>query len=62
MVILRGDEIMEVDVDGRPMRTHLFRPAVDDIFPGVVLFSEIYQVRGPICRLAARLRAETMLV
>ena len=53
-MITRGDEVVDVDVPGStPMRMHLFRPAVDGRFPGVLLFSEIYQVTAPIRRLAA---------
>ncbi len=40
------------------MRTHIFRPKVagpevQPRFPGVVLFSEIFQLTGPISRMAA---------
>ena len=35
------------------MRLHLYRPAVPGRFPGVLFFSEIYQVTDPIRRLAA---------
>jgi carboxymethylenebutenolidase len=35
------------------MRTHLFAPAVNGSFPGIVLYSEIYQMTGPIARTAA---------
>ncbi|WP_294392216.1 dienelactone hydrolase family protein [uncultured Sphingomonas sp.] len=53
-MILRSDETRDVDVPGSgPMRMHLFRPAVEGRFPGVLLFSEIYQVTAPIRRLAA---------
>ena len=38
---------------GGVMRTHLFRPAAEGRFPGVLLYSEIYQVTDPIRRLAA---------
>jgi carboxymethylenebutenolidase len=34
------------------MRIHLFRPAIEGRFPGVLFFSEIYQVTAPIRRLA----------
>ena len=55
-MILRSDEYQDVPTaDGGVMRVHLFRPAVDGRFPGVVLFSEIYQVTDPIRRLAAYL-------
>ena len=53
-MIVRTDETADVVVPGAtPIRVHLFRPAIDGRFPGVVLFSEIYQVTGPIRRLAA---------
>jgi carboxymethylenebutenolidase len=53
-MILRSDETQDVDVPGSAsMRMHLFRPAVEGRFPGVLLFSEIYQVTAPIRRLAA---------
>lgn len=53
-MILRSDEFEDVpSADGGVMRTHLFRPALPGRFPGLVLFSEIYQVTAPIRRLAA---------
>lgn len=53
-MILRSDEYSDLpSADGGVMRTHLFRPTVDGTFPGVLLFSEIYQVTDPIRRLAA---------
>ncbi len=36
-----------------PMRTHLFRPAAPGRYPGLLLFSEIFQVTAPIRRTAA---------
>lgn len=55
-MILRSDETVDVDVPGGgTMRMHLFRPAIEGRFPGVLLFSEIYQVTAPIRRLAAML-------
>jgi carboxymethylenebutenolidase len=48
-MIIRSDEIADVG----NMRLHLFRPAPAGRFPGVVLFSEIYQVTAPIRRLAS---------
>ena len=59
-MILRSDETADVAVDGAagPMRLHLFRPAADGRFPGVMVFSEIYQVTDPIRRLAAMLAGQ----
>ena len=55
-MIIRGDEAVELAVSGAsPMRTHLIRPAIAGRFPGVLLFSEIYQVTPPIRRLASLL-------
>lgn len=55
-MILRSDETQDITVaGGGTMRLHLFRPAIDGRFPGVLLFSEIYQVTAPIRRLAAML-------
>ena len=54
-MIIRSDEVEDVPVppDGGIMRIHLFRPAIEGRFPGVLFFSEIYQVTDPIRRLAA---------
>ncbi|HEX8447415.1 MAG TPA: dienelactone hydrolase family protein [Sphingomonas sp.] len=53
-MILRSDEYHDLpSADGGVMRTHLFRPVADGRYPGVLLFSEIYQVTDPIRRLAA---------
>lgn len=53
-MILRGDEYDDLPTAaGGTMRVHWFRPAGDGRFPGLVLYSEIYQVTDPIRRLAA---------
>ncbi len=44
------------------MRTHLFRPAETRKFPGVILYSEIYQMTGPIARTAAMIAGQGYLV
>ena len=62
-MILRSDETLDVDVPGSgPMRMHLFRPAIAGRFPGVLLFSEIYQVTAPIRRLAAMIAGNGYVV
>ena len=52
-MIIRSDETADIGTPSGTMRLHLFRPAIAGHFPGVVLFSEIYQVTDPIRRLAA---------
>ena len=62
-MIIRNDETQDVSLPGgQVMRMHLFRPAVDGAFPGVLFFSEIYQVTAPIRRLAAMLAGQGLTV
>src|SRR3954447_12941657 len=62
-MIIRTDEHEDLPVPGHGvMRIHLFRPAIDGRFPGVLFFSEIYQVTGPIRRLAALLAGQGYVV
>lgn len=44
------------------MRTHVFRPIAEGKYPGILLFSEIFQVTGPIRRTAAMLAGHGFLV
>ncbi|MBT5229854.1 MAG: dienelactone hydrolase family protein [Methylococcales bacterium] len=44
------------------MRTHLFKPVAKGVYPGVVLFSEIYQMTGPIARAARKIACEGYIV
>jgi carboxymethylenebutenolidase len=44
------------------MRTHIFRPAAEGRYPGIMLFSEIFQVTGPIRRTAALLAGNGFIV
>ncbi|MGK6322694.1 dienelactone hydrolase family protein [Sphingomonas sp. DT-51] len=62
-MIVRSDEIEDVPVPGAgTMRVHLFRPAIAGRFPGVLFFSEIYQVTAPIRRLATLLAGNGYVV
>ncbi len=53
-MILR-DDVVDLPTPTGPMRTCLFRPAVEGRYPGLVLFSEIFQITAPIRRMAALL-------
>ena len=61
-MIIRSDETADIATPSGSMRLHLFRPAVPGKFPGVLLFSEIYQVTDPIRRLAAMVAGQGFLV
>lgn len=52
-MIIRSDEIADIATPSGTMRLHVTRPAIEGRFPGLVFFSEIYQVTDPIRRLAA---------
>ncbi|WP_293875937.1 MULTISPECIES: dienelactone hydrolase family protein [unclassified Sphingomonas] len=52
-MILRSDEHDDLPAGDGVMRVHWFRPADAGRYPGLVLYSEIYQVTAPIRRLAA---------
>lgn len=45
-----------------PMRTYLVRPIEEGRYPGLVLYSEIFQVTGPIRRTAAMLASHGFVV
>ena len=44
------------------MHTYLFRPAAERRYPCLVLYSEIFQVTGPIRRVAAMLASHGFVV
>ena len=59
---LRETEIIDLPTPTGPMRTHLFRPQEERRFPGVLFYSEIFQVTAPIRRLAALMAGHGYLV
>src|SRR3954471_17865099 len=61
MVII-DTEFSDLPTPTGPMRTYIFRPAAPGKYPGVVLFSEIFQVTGPIRRTAALLAGHGFIV
>src|SRR5271163_2970427 len=52
-MIIQEQTAVDLTTPTGPMRTHVFRPVVKGKYPAVVLFSEIFQVTGPIRRFAA---------
>ena len=52
------EEFADIATPTGPMRLHLFRPAAAGRYPGILLYSEIYQITGPIRRIAAFLAAQ----
>ena len=61
MTVLENETI-DLATPSGPMRTYVFRPAAPGRYPGLLLFSEIFQVTGPIRRTAAMLAGHGFLV
>src|SRR5437764_10857819 len=61
-MILRDDEIVDIPTPTGPMRTYIFQPVAEGRYPGIVLFSEIFQITGPIRRTAALLAGHGFVV
>src|SRR3954453_24244874 len=55
-------ENVELSTSSGPMRTHVLRPTAPGRYPGLILFSEIFQVTGPIRRTAALLAGNGFIV
>jgi carboxymethylenebutenolidase len=56
---------VELTIDGFPCRTYVAAPKPAQSgakFPGVILYSEIFQLTGPICRTANRLAGHGFVV
>ncbi len=59
---LREPEFVDLPTTRGSMRTHLFRPAAPGTYPGLVLYSEIFHMTGPIARTAAFLAGHGFVV
>src|SRR5215210_4208962 len=59
---ITDNESADLQTSTGPMRTYLFRPTAEGRYPGVVLFSEIFQMTGPIRRTAALLAGHGFVV
>ena len=55
-------EFVDLETPSGPMRTFIFRPTAPGKYPGILLFSEIFQVTGPIRRTAALLAGHGFIV
>ena len=56
---------VELTIDGFPCRTYVAAPKPTQSnakYPGIVLYSEIFQLTGPICRTANRLAGHGLVV
>jgi carboxymethylenebutenolidase len=61
-MIIINDEYVTLDTPTGPMRTHIVRPAAPGRYPGIVFYSEIFQITAPIRRTAAMLAGHGYVV
>ena len=61
-MIYLNNEHADLPTPRGPMRTHIFRPVAEGQYPGIILYSEIYQVTDPIRRAAEFLAGHGFLV
>jgi carboxymethylenebutenolidase len=59
---IKDNEHVDLATPSGPMRTYLFRPQAPGKYPGILLYSEIFQVTGPIRRTAALLAGHGFVV
>jgi carboxymethylenebutenolidase len=62
LMTITDGEHADIPTQTGPMRTYIFRPAAGGKYPGVVLYSEIFQITGPIRRIAAMLAGHGYVV
>jgi carboxymethylenebutenolidase len=61
-MIIKEHAFADIDTPTGKMRTHLFEPQAPGKYPGIVLYSEIYQITGPVRRMAAFLAGQGFVV
>lgn len=56
------EDFVDIPTANGPMRTFIYRPANSGRYPGIVFFSEIFQVTGPIQRTARQFASQGYIV
>ena len=61
-MVITDTDFVDLPTSSGPMRTHIFRPTGAGKHPGILLYSEIFQLTGPIRRTCAFLAGHGFLV
>ncbi|MEW6731280.1 MAG: dienelactone hydrolase family protein [Acidobacteriota bacterium] len=61
-MIIKDNESVDIQTPTGPMRTYILRPVAEGRYPGILLYSEIFQVTGPIRRTAALMAGHGFVV
>ena len=56
------EDVVDLATPTGPMRTYILHPVAPGQYPGIVFYSEIYQVTGPVRRTAAMLAGNGLVV
>jgi carboxymethylenebutenolidase len=59
---IQDEGFIDLSTSTGPMRTYRLRPSDSGQYPGILLYSEIFQVTGPIWRIAATLAGHGFVV
>lgn len=62
LMTINEPEILDLATPTGPMRTYVLRPSAPGKYPGILLYSEIFQVTGPIRRTAAMIAGHGYVV
>ena len=61
-MVIKDDLVVDAATPTGPMRTYFFHPAAEGHYPGVILYSEIFQLTAPIRRFASFIAGHGYLV
>jgi carboxymethylenebutenolidase len=61
-MLIKDNEVADISTPTGDMRAHIFRPAAPGQYPGILMFSEIFQITAPIRRTAAVLAGHGFIV
>jgi carboxymethylenebutenolidase len=61
-MIITDTEFVDLPTPSGAMRTHIVKPVAEGRYPGIVLYSEIFQVTSPIRRMAMQLAGNGYIV
>ncbi len=61
-MVVTETEYVDLPTPSGPMRTHIVRPTPEGRYPGIILYSEIFQVTAPIRRMAMQLAGNGYIV
>ena len=56
------EEFVDLTTPYGPMQTHITRPVAPGKYPGIVFWTEIFQITGPIRRMASMLAGHGYIV